>query len=129
MSNNINKLVEQIGSMSVLELSELVKTLETTFGVSAAMPMAAAAVAAPAAEAPAKEEKSQYKVTLKSFTEAKKIDVIKALRKAVPALSLTDAKAAVEGAPTVLAEDALKADAEKIKQIIEETGAAVVELA
>lgn len=128
MSNNINKLVEQIGSMSVLELSELVKTLETTFGVSAAMPVAAA-VAAPVADAPAKEEKSEYKVTLKSYTDAKKIDVIKALRKALPELSLTDAKAAVEGVPTVLAEAAQKDVANKIKQTLEETGAAVVELA
>lgn len=124
-SKSYEKLIEEIGSMSVLDLSDLVKALETKFGVSAAAP-AAAAAAAPAAtsEVAAKEEKSEYKVTLKEGG-SDKIKVIKALRSVVTGLSLTDAKKAVEEAPSVIAESAPKADAEKMKKALEEAGAKV----
>lgn len=124
MSKSFEKMIQEIGNMSVLEVSELVKGLETAFGVSAAMPVAAAA--APAADAaPAKaEEKSEYKVTLKDGGP-EKIKTIKALRQVLPNLNLSDAKAAAENAPTVLAESAPKADAMKIKQELEAVGAKV----
>jgi len=122
MAENIaNKIIEQVGSMSVLELSDLVKALEEKCGVSAAMPVAAAGAAAPV-EAAA-EAKSEYKVTLKSFGE-KKIDVIKALRK-VTDMALADAKKAVEEAPTVIAPSAAKEDADKMKADLEAAGATV----
>src|SRR5437868_2999666 len=103
-SKSYENLVQEIGRMSVLELSEFVKTLETTFGVSAAMPVAAAQVAAPAEQK--KEEKTEFKVVLQE-SGSSKIEVIKAVRK-VTTLSLIEAKKAVEEAPTVLAEAASK---------------------
>lgn len=125
MSKSFEKMIQEIGNMSVLEISELVKGLETAFGVSAAMPVAAAAAAPAADAAPAKaEEKSEYKVTLKDGGP-EKIKTIKALRQVLPNLNLSDAKAAAENAPTVLAESAPKADAMKIKQELEAVGAKV----
>lgn len=123
MASKQEKLIEEISGLTVIELADLVKSLEDKFGVSAAMPVAAAPAAAGQA-APAAEEKTEYKVTLKEGG-AEKIKTIKALRQAVANLSLSDAKKAVEEAPTVLAEAAPKADAEKIKQILEEAGAKV----
>ena len=110
--------------MSVLELAELVKALEEKFGVSAAMPVAAAPAAASASEAPAQAEaKSEYKVTLKDGGP-EKIKTIKALRQ-VTTLGLTEAKKAVEEAPTVIAEAASKDDAKKMKEVLEAAGAKV----
>lgn len=123
-SKSYEKMIEEIGSMSVLELSDLVKALETKFGVSAAMPVAAAAAPAAAAAAPAAaEEKSSYKVTLQDVG-ADKIKVIKALKQ-VTQLSLTDAKKVVEEAPSVIAESAAKDDAQKIKEALDAAGAKV----
>lgn len=121
MSKNFDQLIDQIGNMSAFELSDLVKAIEEKFGVSAAMPVAAAA--AGAAEAP-KEEKSQFKVTLKE-AGSEKIKVIKAIREVVPTLSLTDAKSAVESAPYVIGETVPKADAQKMKEKLEAAGAKV----
>ena len=118
------KLIEEIGGMSVLELADFVKALEDKFGVSAAMPVAAAATPAAGTEAVAQEEKSAYKVTLKEGG-AEKIKTIKALRSVVSTLSLSDAKKAVEEAPTVLVESASKEDAEKIKKELEAVGSKV----
>lgn len=121
-----SKIVEDIKKMSVMELAELIKTLESTFGVSAAAPVASAAPAAavggaaPAAQA---EEKNEYKVTLKDVG-ANKINVIKALR-TVTSLSLGAAKEAVEGAPFVIAEASPKEEAQKIKRELESAGAKV----
>jgi large subunit ribosomal protein L7/L12 len=116
-----SKIIEEISKMSVIELAELVKELEEKFGVSASMPVAAAA--APVAAAPAAEEKNEFKVTLKvSGTDA--IKVIKALR-TVTTLSLGDAKKAVESAPYVISESAPKEEAQKIKKALEEAGAKV----
>lgn len=126
-TKSFEKMVEEIGSMSVLDLSKLVKALEEAFGVSAAMPVAAAgaAVAVDSAAAPAQaEEKSEYKVTLKE-SGAEKIKVIKALRAVAPELTLTDAKKAVEEAPTVIAEAAAKDVAQKMKKELEAAGAKV----
>ena len=122
---SFDKLIDQIGNLSVIELADLVKALEEKFGVSAAMPVAMAGAVAPAASgaaAPA-EEKSEYKVTL-ADGGAEKIKTIKALRQ-VTALSLTDAKKAVEEAPTIIAEAASKEDAQKIKEVLEAAGAKV----
>ena len=118
-----SKIVEEIGKMSVLDLVSLVKELEDTFGVSAAAPAMVAPAAAGAAPAAAAEEKTEFKVTLKD-SGAEKIKVIKALR-TVTALSLKDAKDAVDGAPTVLAEAASKEDSQKMKEVLEGAGAKV----
>lgn len=118
------QLISEIGKMSVLELMKLVKELETTFGVSAAMPVASSAPAAAGATTAAAEQ-SEYKVTLKKIDAAKKIDAIKAVRKLVPSLNLSDAKKAVEETPTVLAEAAPKADAQAMKKELEAVGAEV----
>jgi len=127
-SKSYEKLIEEIGSMSVLELADLVKALEEKFGVSAAMPVAAAGAApAAAGDAAAAEEKSEYKVTLKD-SGSERIKVIKLLRQFVQGLSLSDAKDKVDGVPTVIAESASKEDAEKMKKELEAVGA-VVELA
>lgn len=123
-SNNFDKLVEEIGNMTVIELSEFVDILKDKFNVSD-MPIAAVSAgagAAPAAEAA--EEKSEYKVTLKEGGP-EKIKNIKALRSVVANLSLADAKKAVEEAPTVIAEAASKDDAQKMKKELEAVGAKV----
>jgi large subunit ribosomal protein L7/L12 len=123
-SKSYEKLIEEIGGMTVLELADFVKALETTFGVSAAAPVAVASSATASAAAPAAaEEKSEYRVTLQSSGEA--IKTIKALRAAIPTMNLGDAKKAVEGAPTVIAESASKADAQKMKEVLEAAGAKV----
>lgn len=123
-TKTFDKLIEEIGGMTVLELADFVKALEDKFGVSAAMPMAAAPVAAAAAAAPeAAEEKSKYKVTLQD-SGPDKIKTIKAL-KSVTQLNLTEAKKAVDEAPSVIAEEASKDDAKKMKEALEAAGAKV----
>ncbi len=124
MASKQSQLIQEIGKLTVIELAELIKDLETEFGVSAAMPMAAAgpAPAGAAAAAPA-EEKSEYKVEL-SDGGPDKIKTIKALR-SVTTLGLTEAKKAVEEAPTVIAEAASKEDAQKMKDALEGAGAKV----
>ncbi len=121
-TKSFEQIIDQIGSLSVLELAELVKGLEEKFGVSAAMPMAAAPAAA-AVSAPKAEEKSEYKVTLKDGGP-EKIKTIKALRQ-VTTLGLTEAKKAVEETPSVIAESASKDDAKKMKETLEAAGAKV----
>lgn len=121
MESNLDALVKQIGGLSVFDLSKLVGLIEKEFGVSAAMQVATAAVA----EAPAEkaEEKSSYKVTLKEVGD--KLKAIKAVRSVVANLGLSEAKALVEGAPSVIAEAASKDDAMKMKAALEEAGAKV----
>lgn len=123
-AKSYEKFVDEIGNMTVLELADLVKALESKFGISAAMPMAAAAPAAAADAAPVAAEKSEYKVTLKD-AGAEKIKVIKALREVIPNLALSDAKKLTEETPAVIAESVAKADAEKMKKKLEEVGAKV----
>ena len=124
-AKSYEKFVDEIGNMTVLELADLVKALESKFGISAAMPVASAAAPAAAAEAaPAAAEKSEYKVTL-ADAGAEKIKVIKALREVIPNLALSDAKKLTEETPAVIAESVSKADAEKMKKKLEEVGAKV----
>lgn len=116
-------LVKQIEEMSVLQLSELVKVLEDKFGVSAAAPMAMAAMPAAGGDAGAAEEKSEFDVELTSAGD-KKIAVIKVV-KAVTGKGLKEAKDLVDGAPVVVKEKASKEEAEDLKKQLEEAGASV----
>ena len=123
------QLVEQLSSLTVLEISELVKQLEAKWGVSAAAPVAVAAAsgaagAGPAAAAPAAEEKTSFDVILKEFG-SNKIAVIKEVRAAVSGLGLAEAKALVEGAPKPIKEGVTKEEAEEIKKKVEAAGAKV----
>ena len=118
----IDDIMATIKSMSVLELSELVKALETEFGVSAAVPMmAAAAPAAGAAPAEEAEEKTEFNVILKTIGE-NKIAVIRAVRE-LTSLGLKESKDLVEGAPKPVKEGVNKEDAAAAKQKLEEAGA------
>ncbi|HCM24453.1 MAG TPA: 50S ribosomal protein L7/L12 [Ruminococcaceae bacterium] len=121
MSEKVEKLVEDVKALSVLELSELVKALEDEFGVSAAAPVAVAA--APAAAAPAAEEKTEFDVVLKS-PGGNKIPVIKIVRDAT-GLGLKDAKGLVDAAPKAIKEGLSKDDAEALKAKLTEAGAEV----
>ena len=124
MAATINELLEAIASMTVLEVSELVKAMEEKFGVSAAAPVAVAAVGAAAAPAAAVEEKTEFNVILKSFNEAKKIDVIKVVR-AITGLGLKESKDLVEGVPKPLKEGVSKEEAAKINQDVTAAGGTV----
>ncbi|MBP2656158.1 MAG: rplL [Firmicutes bacterium] len=116
------QIMEAIESMTVLELSELIKALEEKFGVSAAAPVAVAA--APAAAAPAAaEEKTEFDVILTN-AGAGKINVIKAVRE-ITGLGLKEAKELVDGAPKSVKEKVSKADADAFKAKLEEAGASV----
>jgi large subunit ribosomal protein L7/L12 len=119
-----DQILEAISSMTVLEVSELVKAMEEKFGVSAAAPVAVAAAAAPGAAAAPAEEQTEFNVTLKAFDEAKKIAVIKEVR-AVTGLGLKEAKDLVEGAPKMLKENVSKDEANKIKESITAAGGTV----
>ena len=115
--------VKQIEEMSVLDLSTLVKALETRFGVSAAAAAAPAAAAGPAAAAAPVEEQTEFTVVLSEIGD-KKINVIKAVRE-VTSLGLKEAKDLVEGAPQTIKEGVSKDEAAKIKKVFEEAGAKV----
>ena len=117
---DINAIVEEIKSLTILELNELVKAVEEEFGVSAA-PVAAVAVGG--AAAPAAEEKTEFDVILASFG-ANKLGVIKAVRE-ITGLGLKDAKDLVESAPKAIKEGASKDECENIKKALEEAGATV----
>ncbi|MCH3972632.1 MAG: 50S ribosomal protein L7/L12 [Oscillospiraceae bacterium] len=121
MSEKVDKLVEEVKGLTVLELSDLVKALEDEFGVSASAPVAVAA--APAAAAPAAEEKTEFDVVLKS-AGPNKIPVIKIVRD-VTGLGLKDAKAMVDAAPKAIKEGASKEDAEDLKKKLTDAGAEV----
>ena len=119
MSEKTTALLEEIKTLTVLELSELVHALEEEFGVSAAAMAAPAAAAAPAAE-----EKTDFDVVLAGFDAAAKIKVIKVVRE-ITGQGLAEAKATVEGAPSTLKEGVSKDDAEALKKQIEEAGGKV----
>jgi large subunit ribosomal protein L7/L12 len=121
--SKLEKLVEELSTLSVIEAAELSKLLETKWGVSAAAPVAAAAAAGAGAPAAAAEEKTEFTVVLTKSGE-KKIEVIKEVR-AITGLGLKEAKDLVEGAPKTLKEGVSKADAEKFKKQLEAVGAAV----
>ena len=120
-SEKVTKLLEEIDTLTVLELAEAVKALEEKYGVSASAP--AAVAAAPAAAAPAAEEKTEFDVVLVE-AGASKINVIKVVRE-ITGLGLKDAKDLVDGAPKAVKEKASKADAEDIKKKLEDAGAKV----
>ena len=120
-SEKITNILEEIKSLTIIELADLVKAVEEEFGVSAAAPVGV--VAAAGAAAPAAEEKTEFDVVLKEFG-AKKLDVIKAVRE-ITGLGLKDAKDLVEGAPKEVKTGVSKDEAEALKKQLEEAGATV----
>ncbi len=123
---DINTLVDELSKLTVLEVADLVKQLEEKWGVSAAAPVAVAAVGAAAGAAPAAaaEEKTSFDVIL-TEVGGNKIGVIKEVRAAVSGLGLAEAKALVESAPKPIKEGATKEEAEEIKKKLEAAGAKV----
>lgn len=120
---HVNELIETIKNMTVLELADLVKTLETEFGVTAAAPVAAATATAPAAAAAPAEEKTEFNVILKEVG-ANKISVIRAVRE-LTSLGLKESKDLVESAPKPVREGINKDEAAAAKKKLEEAGATV----
>ena len=118
---DINKIAEELGTLTILEAADLVKLLEEKWGVTAAAPVAAAAAAAPAE---AEEEKTEFNVVL-TEAGANKIAVIKAVREVKTGLGLVDAKKLVEGTPAVILEAVSKDEANAAKAKLEEAGAKV----
>jgi large subunit ribosomal protein L7/L12 len=120
----IQEIIEKIDKLTVLELHELVKTLEDKFGVSAAAPVMMAAAGGGAAAAPVAEAKTDFDVILTAAGE-KKINVIKVVREVVAGLGLKEAKDLVEGAPKAVKTGVTKDEAEAIKTKLEAEGAKV----
>ena len=121
---NLEKIVEDLSALTVLEAAELAKLLEEKWGVSAAAPVAVAAAAGGAAPAAAAEEQTEFDVVLTAAGD-KKINVIKVVRDVVPALGLKEAKDLVEAAPKAIKEGVSKVEAEEIKKKFEEVGATI----
>ena len=121
---DIQKIVDLVKELTVLEVRDLVKALEEEFGVSAAAAVAVAGPAAGAAAAPVEEEKTEFDVVLKA-AGANKIAVIKAVREAIPGLSLIEAKGMVDGAPKTIKEAISKEAAEEIANKLKAAGAEV----
>ena len=121
-SEKITNIVEEIKTLTILELADLVKAVEEEFGVSAAAPVGVVAVAG-AAAAPAAEEKTEFDVILTGFGD-KKLNVIKAVRE-ITGLGLKEAKDMVEGCPKPVKEGVSKDEADKLKAALEEAGATV----
>ena len=124
MPTDTAKLVDQLGKMTVLELVELKNALEETWGVTAAAPVAMAAMpgATPAGAEEAAEEQTAFDVVLTAVGD-KKIQVIRVVRELVPGLGLKEAKDLVESAPAPIKEGVTKDEAEQVKAKLEETGA------
>ena len=120
---DLNKIVEELSSLTVLEAADLAKLLEEKWGVSAAAAVAVAAPAGAGAGAPAAEEKTEFDVIL-TGDGGKKINVIKEVR-AITGLGLTEAKTLVESAPKAIKEGVSKDEAEKVKKQLEDAGATV----
>ena len=120
-SEKITNILEEIKTLTILELADLVKAVEEEFGVSAAAPVGVVAVAG--AAAPVVEEKTEFDVVLTGFGD-KKLNVIKAVRE-ITGLGLKEAKDMVEGCPKAVKEGIAKDEAEKIKAALEEAGATV----
>ncbi len=123
LSKNVEKLIEDVKNLTVIELSELVKALEEEFGVSAAAPVAVAAAPVAGAAAATAEEKTEFDVVLKS-AGSNKIQVIKVVRE-ITSLGLKEAKALVDEAPKPIKEGVSKEDADAIKAKLEEAGAEI----
>ena len=122
--SKLEKLVDELSALTVLEAADLSKLLEEKWGVSAAAPVAAAAVAGPAAAAEVVEEQTEFTVVLTAGGD-KKINVIKEVRGVRPDLGLKEAKDLVEGAPQNVKENISKQEAEEIKKKLEDAGASV----
>jgi large subunit ribosomal protein L7/L12 len=126
MAIDKNRLVEELSNATVIEIADLVKELESKWGVTAAAPVAAAAAPGPGGPAaPAAEAKTTFDVILASVPADKKIAVIKAVREVKAGLGLAEAKGLVEGAPKPVLEGANKADSDAAKKKLEEAGAKV----
>ena len=123
MALSKDEILDAIAEMSVMDLVELISSIEEKFGVSAAAPVAVAAVAGGDAGGAAAEEKTEFDVVMTSFGD-NKVAVIKAVRGAT-GLGLKEAKEMVEGAPATLKEAVAKAEAEELKKTLEEAGASV----
>ena len=122
--SKLEKLVEELSTLSVLEAAELSKLLEEKWGVSAAAPVAVAAAGGAAAPVEAAEEQTEFTVVLTDGGD-KKINVIKEVRGVRPDLGLKEAKDLVEGAPQNVVENVSKQQAEEVKKKLEEAGASV----
>tara|TARA_R110002096_G_scaffold159011_4_gene324612 strand:- start:24877 stop:25260 length:384 start_codon:yes stop_codon:yes gene_type:complete len=122
---DLDKIKDELNKLTILEVAELVKTLEEEWGVSAAAPVAAIAAAGGGdGGGEAAEEKTEFDIVLDGFGD-NKIAVIKEVRGAVPGLGLADAKKMVEAAPSTLREGVAKEEAEEIKKKLEEAGAKI----
>ncbi|ABZ83945.1 50S ribosomal protein l7/l12 [Heliomicrobium modesticaldum Ice1] len=121
--SKINEIIEAVKGLTVLELAELVKAFEEEFGVSAAAPVAMAAMPVAAAAAAPAEEQTEFDVILKAAGD-KKVNVIKVVRE-ITGLGLKEAKDLVDGAPKPVKEKVSKEEAESIKKKLEESGATV----
>jgi len=126
MSENISKeqVIEFLSNLSVMAMADLVKELEKKWDVQAAAGGAVMMAAGPVGPAPEVVEQTEFDVILESFGD-KKINVIKAVREAIPGLGLKEAKTMVEGAPATVKEQVSKAEAEELKKKLEEAGAVV----
>ncbi len=126
MALDKTRIVEDLSNATVIEIADLVKDLESKWGVTAAAPVAVApSGGGGAAAAPAAEAKTTFDVILVSVDAAKKVPVIKAVREVKAGLGLVEAKGLVEGAPKPILEGANKADADAAKKKLEEAGAKV----
>jgi large subunit ribosomal protein L7/L12 len=125
VSEKVEKMVEEVAKLSVLELSELVSALQEKLGVSAAMPVAAAAPAAAGAEAPVADAASANQTVIMTVSGANKIAVIKALREINPNLTLMDAKGMTETLPAEVLKDAKAEDAKSASEKLKAAGATV----
>lgn len=122
-SEKINAIIEEIKSLTILELADLVKAVEEEFGVSAAVPVGGAAVATAGAAAPAAEEKTEFDVVMTNFG-ASKLNVIKVVRE-ITGLGLKEAKEMVEGVPATVKSGVSKDEADKVAAQLKEAGAEV----
>ena len=122
---DLANIVEELSKLTVIETADLVKQLETKWGVTAAAPVVVAAAGAPAAGATPAAAKDTFDVIIASVPADKKIAVIKAVREVKAGIGLAEAKALVEGAPKPLLEGANKADSDAAKKKLEEAGAKV----
>jgi len=125
VSEKVEKMVEEVAKLSVMELSELVSALQEKLGVSAAMPVAAAAPAAAGAEAPAADAGNANQTVIMTVSGANKIAVIKALREINPNLTLMDAKGMTETLPAEVLKDAKAEDVKSASEKLRAAGATV----
>lgn len=122
---DLDKIVDELSGLTVIEAADLVKKLEEKWGVTAAAPIAMAAGGGAGGDAPAAEEKTEFDVILTEVPAPKKIATIKAVREVKAGLGLADAKALVEGAPKAVLEGVTKDEAEAAKKKLEEAGSKV----